>query len=128
MTTPLTDPISPTYGALVKLPESDGDVRLVAYEVDASTPETVRLRRVGSSSVAPFFLDFTLVELTELVEDGLATYAERGDDYSPSFAPPGECAGCDRDREAESTFRPSHTASARCRSGHRDHCSCDTCF
>lgn len=25
-------------------------------------------------------------------------------------------------------FMPRHTASSRCRSGHRPHCTCDTCF
>jgi hypothetical protein len=25
-------------------------------------------------------------------------------------------------------FMPNHKASSRCRSGHRNHCTCDTCF
>ncbi len=43
-------------------------------------------------------------------------------------AAPGECAYCDREREARNDFHPSHDASPRCESGRRDHCSCDTCF
>jgi hypothetical protein len=31
-------------------------------------------------------------------------------------------------RETPGGFFPSHDASPRCESGHRDHCSCDTCF
>lgn len=41
---------------------------------------------------------------------------------------PGQCAYCDREREADSTFHPSHDASDRCESGKRAHCTCDTCF
>lgn len=40
----------------------------------------------------------------------------------------GACAYCDRERQAGSTFHPSHDASDRCESGKRPHCSCDTCF
>lgn len=41
-----------------------------------------------------------------------------------------DCAYC---REAYShptlnAFMPQHTASPRCRSGKRNHCSCDSCF
>lgn len=44
------------------------------------------------------------------------------------MAPEGECAYCDREREAGNSFFPSHTASTRCRSGSHNHCTCDTCF
>lgn len=43
-------------------------------------------------------------------------------------APIGECPTCDRARETGERFMPRHTASARCRSGQRNHCTCDTCF
>lgn len=42
--------------------------------------------------------------------------------------PPGECAYCDREREAGNIMFPSHDASSRCESGKRSHCTCDTCF
>jgi len=45
-----------------------------------------------------------------------------------SRAPVGECPTCDRARETGERFMPRHTASARCRSGQRNHCTCDTCF
>lgn len=43
-------------------------------------------------------------------------------------AEPGECAYCDREREADNEFHPPHDASDRCRSNKRPHCSCDICF
>lgn len=43
-------------------------------------------------------------------------------------APVGECPLCDRARETDDQMMPSHTASDRCRSGHRNHCTCDTCY
>jgi hypothetical protein len=41
---------------------------------------------------------------------------------------PGQCAYCDREREAGNTFFPWHDASAFCESGKHEHCTCDTCF
>lgn len=38
------------------------------------------------------------------------------------------CEYCRREQDRGSTFFPSHRASARCRSGGRQHCTCDTCF
>lgn len=38
------------------------------------------------------------------------------------------CAYCDREKAAGTTFFPHHNASASCRSGRRNHCTCDTCF
>lgn len=43
-------------------------------------------------------------------------------------APEGECAYCDSLRATGETFHPRHDASARCESGGRNHCTCDTCF
>lgn len=40
--------------------------------------------------------------------------------------PAGECAYCDRD--GDDPMMPRHTASERCESGKRPHCTCDTCF
>lgn len=40
--------------------------------------------------------------------------------------PPGECSYCDAHRN--DSMMPSHTASARCESGKRAHCTCDTCY
>lgn len=42
--------------------------------------------------------------------------------------PEGECAYCDRARETGDKSMPSHTASPRCQSGSRIHCTCDTCY
>lgn len=42
--------------------------------------------------------------------------------------PPGECAYCDREREAGNSFFPPHTARWRCQSGRYNHCTCDGCF
>ena len=38
------------------------------------------------------------------------------------------CAYCEREKANGCTFFPPHNASARCRSGRRAHCTCDTCF
>lgn len=38
------------------------------------------------------------------------------------------CAYCDREIARGNTFYPPHNASSSCRSGGRNHCSCDTCF
>ena len=43
-------------------------------------------------------------------------------------APEGECAYCDREREAGNDFHPSHDAANTCASGGRSHCTCDGCF
>lgn len=43
-------------------------------------------------------------------------------------APLGECACCDRERQASNMFHPFHDASEQCESGKHSHCSCDTCF
>lgn len=40
--------------------------------------------------------------------------------------PPGECSFCDKHRN--NAMMPSHTASARCESGHHRHCTCSICF
>lgn len=40
--------------------------------------------------------------------------------------PPGECSYCDEHRN--DSMMPSHTASSRCESGKRPHCTCDTCY
>ena len=38
------------------------------------------------------------------------------------------CKGCEPMLENPDAMCPSHTASDRCRSGKRPHCTCDTCF
>ena len=43
-------------------------------------------------------------------------------------APVGDCSLCDRARETGDDMMPSHTAKASCQSGHRNHCTCDTCY
>lgn len=40
--------------------------------------------------------------------------------------PPGECQFCDL--HGDQGMMPSHTASDRCESGKRAHCTCSTCF
>lgn len=40
--------------------------------------------------------------------------------------PPGQCVYCDM--WGDDQMMPRHTASARCESGKRNHCTCDTCF
>jgi len=42
-----------------------------------------------------------------------------------------DCPGCRERYEAKmptDVFGPRHTASSRCESGKREHCSCGTCF
>lgn len=39
-----------------------------------------------------------------------------------------DCGYCERQRDKQETFFPSHWASDRCESGKRNHCSCDACF
>jgi hypothetical protein len=40
----------------------------------------------------------------------------------------GECVYCDRERKRRNDFHPSHEPMGSCRSGGRNHCTCDTCF
>jgi hypothetical protein len=40
--------------------------------------------------------------------------------------PLGECSYCDK--WGDDPTMPRHTASGRCESGQRNHCTCDTCF
>lgn len=55
------------------------------------------------------------------------TYSERAERLRESYRrPPGECSCCDQHRNDK--MMPSHTASDRCESGKRNHCTCDTCF
>lgn len=53
---------------------------------------------------------------------------DKGVKYVPTAIYVDGCDYCDREKEAGSTFFPSHFASARCRSGSYNHCTCDTCF
>lgn len=41
-----------------------------------------------------------------------------------------DCSGCRYwyEHPTASPMAPSHNASSRCRSGQRNHCTCDTCF
>ena len=42
-----------------------------------------------------------------------------------------DCAACQEFYTSAlplDVFAPRHTASSHCRSGHRNHCTCDTCF
>ena len=57
-----------------------------------------------------------------------AVEALRGPGGRRHKMPPGECAFCDREREAGSSFHPSHDATDHCQSGKHDHCTCDSCF
>ena len=43
-------------------------------------------------------------------------------------APEGECEYCDNMRAEGTSFHPNHSASQRCESGGRNHCTCDRCF
>lgn len=43
-------------------------------------------------------------------------------------AAPGQCTYCDAERRDRSSFHPPHDPSPHCRSGGRNHCTCDTCF
>lgn len=38
------------------------------------------------------------------------------------------CAYCEAARERGDSMMPSHNAMPSCRSGKRNHCTCDTCF
>lgn len=44
------------------------------------------------------------------------------------LADPGECTTCDRIRAEGHVIYPPHDAGSGCRSGSRNHCTCDTCF
>lgn len=44
------------------------------------------------------------------------------------MAAEGECVACDRARATNDQMMPSHTASTRCESGRRSHCTCDRCY
>jgi len=61
-----------------------------------------------------------------ICNDCFWTFIPDEGDYA--FAPKGECQYCDDQRGQGSRFMPSHNASTRCRSGRRNHCTCDTCF
>lgn len=111
-----------TYASFVRLPHPTDPDSTVGYEVDAVDGDVVTLRKVGWAQAAPFFTTRTVEEVVTLGVEA------RPADYRASFAPPGECTYCDRQREAESDFFPRHHASARCRSNGYEHCTCDTCF
>lgn len=42
--------------------------------------------------------------------------------------PQGECDYCDVAYAKPTWLFPPHTASSKCQSGHRTHCSCSICF
>lgn len=44
------------------------------------------------------------------------------------MAAEGECVACDHARATNDQMMPSHTASTRCESGRRSHCTCDRCY
>jgi hypothetical protein len=44
------------------------------------------------------------------------------------MAPAGECSVCDNARRMGDRMMPSHTALVSCRSGRRNHCTCDSCY
>jgi len=44
------------------------------------------------------------------------------------MAPRGECPACDRERAFGNLHFPAHAASTNCRSGSRNHCTCDACW
>lgn len=110
------------YASFVRLPHPTDPDSTVGYEVDSVDGDVVTLRKVGYSSTAPFFATRTVAEVEA---HGVEA---RPASYRASFAPPGECAYCDRERAAEATIFPRHHASARCRSNGYEHCSCDVCF
>jgi hypothetical protein len=61
---------------------------------------------------------------SETREERLLRHQELGS-YDPN------CPTCVREKRDHPTldpFMPNHTASPRCRSGRRNHCTCDTCF
>jgi hypothetical protein len=102
----------------------DGKFRGVGYLVDLIDGENVTLMRSDYSD-GPFWIETTVAEIVHNVNHEGWTV------YSPTaifFAPRGECAACDADRENESTFRPSHEPLSTCRSGGRNHCTCSSCF
>ncbi len=47
---------------------------------------------------------------------------------SGTLAPKGDCVVCDRLRTETIPGYPSHTGSTLCRSGGRNHCTCDLCY
>ena len=66
-------------------------------------------------------------------QDGDACHYEWSGSSPPSPHPKhryrrpiGECTTCDANRN--DSMMPSHTASDRCESGKRPHCTCDVCY
>lgn len=81
-------------------------------------------------------------DLEQFTEDGIQTVfaiypfgnsetrQERLKRWEEMGAYDSSCAQCATipDHPTLSPFQPSHKASSRCRSGGRNHCTCDTCF
>ncbi len=59
---------------------------------------------------------------------GLARAETEGRIRRRHKAPEGRCKACDQERKAGAEHHPPHDASSGCKSGGREHCSCDTCF
>jgi len=98
--------------------------RRQAFLVDHIDGENVTLMRRDYSD-SPFWIDTTAAQIVHGVRhEGVEVFAPT----HVFFAPRGDCPTCDRQRETESTFFPSHDAMEHCRSGRRNHCSCNSCF
>lgn len=69
------------------------------------------LRREGISGMAAAAMDGVRRRQRHLIENGT---------WDP------DCTYCRQHTPGE--MMPSHTASPRCQSGGRNHCTCDTCF
>lgn len=119
------------YGQGIRIQGSrvnkQGQPIMDSYVVDQIFPyEGLRLRQNGLGD-GPFWRQVSGQFLAEGVANG--TVEIRDDGWTDThFAPPGECGYCDSQREAEATFFPSHQAMSHCRSGGRNHCTCDSCF
>ena len=95
------------------------------HKVDDVNGVTITLLYMDYKPNREIFTIMGLGEIEAMIRSGDGELVECS---VSSFAPRGSCDYCDRERENESRFFPSHNASRRCRSGGHNHCTCDACF
>jgi hypothetical protein len=87
------------------------------YAADGDAPMARHFARSAYSTAAEYGLfQIYREEIRTLERNGSI---KRGCNYCREFY---------RSAHPLNVFAPRHTASSRCRSGHNNHCTCDTCF
>lgn len=81
---------------------------------------------MSDNPTRPPWLDETAVKYTVGIESGVTVVRYPGGDHSVKWR--SDCQTCCRYAESSMGFFPSHEAMKSCRSGRRDHCTCDGCF